>query len=253
MNFAEKVAVRGAVSLAIGFLEGEHSHVAFGPEHVLEALRDAKRFLGAIDPLEMESARPAWTTSWKCANGHEIEVKSDRLGRALPPFACAVCGSQTIEFLSACPLPALEESGLTDAEADKLGAALSEPDPDDGSLTFSYEPPPVDVLTVEGYKYAGVLFRELGTLMPLGIPFFLDKRQDGVIGVTRIEQWRATTLDQELVRVLELHDLRRWARYERAEGVFFHLRCYCGAVVEEDTQRAMFQHVAGELRKAMRI
>ena len=47
-------------------------------------------------------------------------------------------------------------------------------------------------------------------------------------------------------QILEKHDLRRWLRQE-ANGKFEYLRCYCGEKIFEDSNEAMFGHVAAAL------
>jgi DNA-directed RNA polymerase subunit RPC12/RpoP len=58
-----------------------------------------------------------------------------------------------------------------------------------------------------------------------------------------------------LVReALEIHDLRRWARFLKADGSLDYLRCPCGFKTESDTNEAMFGHVAEVLiRRAILI
>lgn len=79
-------------------------------------------------------------------------------------------------------------------------------------LEFSYEPDPIDVLTVEGTKYAGDLFREVGLLLPRGVPFCVDDRRDGAVAIRRLEgeflgshegPWAAASLEF-IVRTAEL-------------------------------------------------
>ena len=59
-------------------------------------------------------------------------------------------------------------------------------------LTFSYEEPPRDVLTIEGIPYSGELFRALAgkgatVALALNEPFKIVRRDDdGVIVVERI-------------------------------------------------------------------
>lgn len=54
------------------------------------------------------------------------------------------------------------------------------------SLDVSYDPWQ-DVLTVEGVRYSGTLFREFASLLPIGQPFKIDeRREDGLLVVTRL-------------------------------------------------------------------
>jgi hypothetical protein len=68
------------------------------------------------------------------------------------------------------------------------GGRASDPTPAQpaDALSFSYEPPPTDVLTVEGVKYAGGLFRYLGPFGAVGDCFRIAKREDGVIWLETI-------------------------------------------------------------------
>jgi hypothetical protein len=56
----------------------------------------------------------------------------------------------------------------------------------------------------------------------------------------------------DVERTLEAHDLRRWARTTNGDGTFAYLRCYCGVKVEQDSNEAMFKHVAEAVREALR-
>jgi hypothetical protein len=60
-------------------------------------------------------------------------------------------------------------------------------------LSFSYDLV-MDILTVEGVKYSGDLFRQLAgketntvALLPLNRPFEIEKREDGVIWLHRLD------------------------------------------------------------------
>ncbi len=55
------------------------------------------------------------------------------------------------------------------------------------SLTYSFEPAPVDVMTIEGIRYSGELFRSFG-IAPIGALLRIVNRQDGVITVNRIAE-----------------------------------------------------------------
>ncbi len=44
-----------------------------------------------------------------------------------------------------------------------------------------------DIVTIEGVKYSGVLFREFSASgLPVGVPFEITKRVDGVVTIRRI-------------------------------------------------------------------
>ena len=53
-------------------------------------------------------------------------------------------------------------------------------------LNFSYDPVN-DILTVEGIKYSGEMFRMLGFQLMVGGHFSLDERYDGILTVTTIQ------------------------------------------------------------------
>lgn len=44
----------------------------------------------------------------------------------------------------------------------------------------------VDQLVVEGVRFSGDFFRDLAKSLPVGIMFFLEKREDGVIVIRRV-------------------------------------------------------------------
>ena len=52
-------------------------------------------------------------------------------------------------------------------------------------LDFKYDPC-ADVLTVEGKRYSGQLFRDLASILPIGALFRLEKRENEVIYVHRL-------------------------------------------------------------------
>ena len=54
-------------------------------------------------------------------------------------------------------------------------------------LIFSYEAPPIDVITIEGCRYSGHLFRSFGGL-DVGAILQIIKREDGVIHVKRLHE-----------------------------------------------------------------
>lgn len=54
-------------------------------------------------------------------------------------------------------------------------------------LRFSYDGIG-DVLTIEGVDYHGSVFRELGGMLPIGVPFILIARDAGGIAIQRIDQ-----------------------------------------------------------------
>jgi hypothetical protein len=43
-----------------------------------------------------------------------------------------------------------------------------------------------DCVTIDGVRYARLLFRELGDALPLDTPFALTKREDGVLSIRRL-------------------------------------------------------------------
>lgn len=53
------------------------------------------------------------------------------------------------------------------------------------SLDVSYDPCD-DVLTVEGVRYAGALFRDFASLLPLMVPFMLLRRENETIVIQRL-------------------------------------------------------------------
>lgn len=55
----------------------------------------------------------------------------------------------------------------------------------DPPMDYRYDPQR-DVFTIEGIAYAGEIFRQFGGLLPEGAVFRLDKRDDGVLTITRI-------------------------------------------------------------------
>jgi len=55
------------------------------------------------------------------------------------------------------------------------------------------------------------------------------------------------SLAEEVKKLVERHDLRRWMRVTHVDGSFDHLRCYCGFTIREDSNEAMFRHIADEL------
>ena len=52
-------------------------------------------------------------------------------------------------------------------------------------------------------------------------------------------------------KILEHHDLRRWNRCVDTSGKFLRLECYCGKKIYEDSNEAMFGHVASILVAAI--
>jgi len=52
---------------------------------------------------------------------------------------------------------------------------------------------------------------------------------------------------KDLAGLVERHDLRRWMRVTHVDGSFDYLRCHCGAIIREDSNEAMFGHVASAL------
>lgn len=48
------------------------------------------------------------------------------------------------------------------------------------TLQFDYDKEN-DILTVEGIRYSGVLFRQLGETLPVGNAFVIEARADGVL------------------------------------------------------------------------
>lgn len=48
------------------------------------------------------------------------------------------------------------------------------------NLNYQYDAQ-TDVLTIEGIRYSGTLFRQLGGLLPLHTQFVITSRGDGVI------------------------------------------------------------------------
>lgn len=55
---------------------------------------------------------------------------------------------------------------------------------DDNPLVFSYDEA-ADVLTVEGIKYAGDVFRQMGGMLEVGALFTLTARENGVLAIVR--------------------------------------------------------------------
>lgn len=47
---------------------------------------------------------------------------------------------------------------------------------------FEYDPYQ-DVFTIEGVKYTGIIFDNFTSLLPLGVPFVIEKRGDGYITI----------------------------------------------------------------------
>lgn len=45
-----------------------------------------------------------------------------------------------------------------------------------------------DTLTIEGIKYSGEVFRNLGFWMPVGMKFMLVKRDNGVVTIQRLQE-----------------------------------------------------------------
>ena len=43
-----------------------------------------------------------------------------------------------------------------------------------------------DEITIYGVKYAGYLFRQFSSILPLKQPFCVEKREDGVLWITRL-------------------------------------------------------------------
>lgn len=43
-----------------------------------------------------------------------------------------------------------------------------------------------DILTIEGIRYAGAIFRDLGWETPIGECFRIEKREDGVLILSRV-------------------------------------------------------------------
>lgn len=70
------------------------------------------------------------------------------------------------------------------SECGELIAAEAEPV---APLRFSYDDI-CDVLTIEGVDYHGSVFRELGGMLPIGVPFILTARDAGGIAIQRIDQ-----------------------------------------------------------------
>lgn len=65
------------------------------------------------------------------------------------------------------------------------------------TLKFSYDPW-TDIITIEGIKYAGSLFRDFGGLLPVGKPFRIVRREpDGTTWIENLEPIliRPTTLE----------------------------------------------------------
>lgn len=54
------------------------------------------------------------------------------------------------------------------------------------SLDISEYDPYNDVIEIEGTRFAGAFFRELGFWMPEGQLFRFERRVDGVVTITRI-------------------------------------------------------------------
>lgn len=52
---------------------------------------------------------------------------------------------------------------------------------------------------------------------------------------------------QPTLRIIETHDLRRWARFTNGDGSLDYLRCPCGFITKEDSNDAMFAHIAESL------
>lgn len=57
------------------------------------------------------------------------------------------------------------------------------------SLSFEYDPH-IDLATIEGVRYAGGFFRGLA-ILPVGTVVRIDKREDGVITVTRLYEYES--------------------------------------------------------------
>lgn len=55
-------------------------------------------------------------------------------------------------------------------------------------LEFSYSGVATDILTIEGIKYAGEMFRQLGGMLPIHSMFELVAREDGVLTVRALQQ-----------------------------------------------------------------
>ena len=76
------------------------------------------------------------------------------------------------------------------------------------ALNFSYDEN-LDVVTIEGIRYGGNVFRQFGSLMPAGMLFRLDKRKDGVICVTTIGIEKPTCKRCELLEKVIADSQRR--------------------------------------------
>lgn len=44
-----------------------------------------------------------------------------------------------------------------------------------------------DIVTIEGIRYAGELFRQFGSVMPLNTPLKIIERTDGVLAIAQME------------------------------------------------------------------
>ncbi len=106
------------------------------------------------------------------------------------------------------------------------------------SFAYSYAPPPLDVLTVEGVRYAADMFRTFA-VAPIGAVLRIEEREDGVLTVHRFPE------KKEQVRggVPIPHYLTQWvvdnAGYARLDG-----RQFNEMLIERQQLLTALRHVA---------